>query len=217
VPVPIPTTDGRLFADGVVVMSYVEGGPPETEADWRRVADTLRPLHRLTQAGRSVPAGDRRPTSCTPRPGRRSTLGRCRLRALPDAEQRGRGSSGVGRASSMATPNNPGNVRMTADRVALIDWDEWHVDVPELDLVLPHNAAGLDDDAFPSYEAGRQPTRPLTTSLRRAPYEDASSQPSETSYEPSRCRYLRAQQFADQREKVDPTLRQERAAAPHRH
>jgi hypothetical protein len=28
--------------------------------------------------------------------------------------------------------------------VALIDWDEAHVDVPDLDLVLPHNAAGLD-------------------------------------------------------------------------
>ena len=36
---------------------------------------------------------------------------------------------------------------MTADRVALIDWDESHVDVPDLDLVLPHNAAGLDDGA----------------------------------------------------------------------
>ena len=31
VPVPIATTDGRLFADGVVVMTYVEGGPPATE------------------------------------------------------------------------------------------------------------------------------------------------------------------------------------------
>src|SRR6187397_190540 len=50
VPVPIPTTDGRLFADGLVVMTYVEGGPPKTGADWRRVADTLRRLHRLTQA-----------------------------------------------------------------------------------------------------------------------------------------------------------------------
>src|ERR1044072_8433204 len=49
VPVPIPTTDGRLFADGLVVMTYVEGRPPETEADWRRVADTLRLLHRSTQ------------------------------------------------------------------------------------------------------------------------------------------------------------------------
>ena len=37
VPVPIPTTDGRHCADGLVVMSYVDGGPPETEADWRRV------------------------------------------------------------------------------------------------------------------------------------------------------------------------------------
>jgi aminoglycoside phosphotransferase (APT) family kinase protein len=35
-----------------------------------------------------------------------------------------------------------------ANRVALIDWDESHVDVPDLDLVLPHNAAGLDDDAL---------------------------------------------------------------------
>jgi Ser/Thr protein kinase RdoA (MazF antagonist) len=39
---------------------------------------------------------------------------------------------------------NPRNIRMTADRVALIDWDESHVDVPDLDLDLPHNAAGLD-------------------------------------------------------------------------
>jgi aminoglycoside phosphotransferase (APT) family kinase protein len=44
-------------------------------------------------------------------------------------------------------PNNPGNVRVTANRVALIDWDESHLDVPDLDLVLPHNAAGLDDGA----------------------------------------------------------------------
>ena len=36
---------------------------------------------------------------------------------------------------------------MTAKRVAPIDWDGSHVDVPDLDLVLPHNAAGLDDGA----------------------------------------------------------------------
>ena len=104
VPVPIPTTDGRLFADGLVVMTYVEGGPPETKADWRRVADTLRRLHRLTAAWPQRPAGDRRPTSCTPRPGRRSTSAQCRLRALLDAEPRGRGSSDVRPASSTATP-----------------------------------------------------------------------------------------------------------------
>lgn len=43
---------------------------------------------------------------------------------------------------------NGGNIRVTADRVAVIDWDESHVDVPDLDLVLPHNAAGLDEDAL---------------------------------------------------------------------
>ena len=36
---------------------------------------------------------------------------------------------------------------MTSDRVALIDWDEAHVDVPDLDLVMPHNPAGLEDEA----------------------------------------------------------------------
>jgi len=50
VQVPIPTMDGRLFADGMVVMTFVEGERPETEADWRRVAETLRRLHRLTKA-----------------------------------------------------------------------------------------------------------------------------------------------------------------------
>src|SRR5918992_754887 len=41
VPLPIPTRDGRLFADGLVVMTYLEGGPPETLADWRCVAGML--------------------------------------------------------------------------------------------------------------------------------------------------------------------------------
>jgi hypothetical protein len=41
----------------------------------------------------------------------------------------------------------PRNLRMTANWVALIDWDQSHVDVPDLDLVLSHNAAGLDDRA----------------------------------------------------------------------
>jgi Ser/Thr protein kinase RdoA (MazF antagonist) len=39
---------------------------------------------------------------------------------------------------------NPRNIRITADRVALIDWDEARVDISTLDLVLPHNAAALD-------------------------------------------------------------------------
>src|SRR3712207_8217849 len=36
VPVPIPTRDGRHFADGLAVMSYLQGRPPETESEDRQ-------------------------------------------------------------------------------------------------------------------------------------------------------------------------------------
>jgi hypothetical protein len=62
-------------------------------------------------------------------------------------------------------PNNPSNVRVTVDRVALIDWDEAHVDVADLDLVLPHNAARLGDgehdiaaQASAAWDAVAEPT-----------------------------------------------------------
>src|SRR6478735_7864837 len=35
VPMPIPTTDGRRFANGVVVIAYDAGGSHATAADWR--------------------------------------------------------------------------------------------------------------------------------------------------------------------------------------
>ena len=92
VPVPIPTTGGRHFVDDLVVMTYVEGGPPETEADWRRVADTLRQLHRLTQGWPRRPGWRSSTTICTPRPGPGSTSARCRPTVSFDAEQRGRDS-----------------------------------------------------------------------------------------------------------------------------
>src|SRR5690349_19778016 len=38
VPVAIPAMDGRTSVDGLVVMKYLEGRAPESEADWRRVA-----------------------------------------------------------------------------------------------------------------------------------------------------------------------------------
>ena len=147
VPVPIPTTDGRLFADGLVVMTYVEGGPPTTAADWRRVADTLRQLHRLT-AGWPQRPGWRSSTDLL----HAATGTKIDLSAMPPegvARCRAAWARLIGRQTCVVhgNPTNPGNIRMTAQRVALIDWDETHVDVPDLDLALPHNAAGLDDAA----------------------------------------------------------------------
>ncbi|MBV9794644.1 MAG: phosphotransferase, partial [Actinobacteria bacterium] len=147
VPVPVPTTDGRYFADGLVVMTYVEGGPPATDADWRRVAGALRQLHTLT---RGWPQ----------RPGWRSSIDllqaetgtRVDLAAMPPegvARCRAAWARLAGRPTCIIHGDpNPRNIRLTADRVALIDWDESHVDVPDLDLALPGNAAALDTDAY---------------------------------------------------------------------
>lgn len=145
VPVPIPTMEGRLFADGLVVMTYVEGRPPESEADWRRVADTLRRLHRLTEGWPQ-------------RPGWRSSLDLLHAEAGTKVDLAAMPAEAVARCRTawarlegrdlrvVHGDPNPGNIRMTADQVGLIDWDEAHVDVPDLDLVLPHNAAHLDED-----------------------------------------------------------------------
>src|SRR4051812_5868774 len=147
VPVPIPTRDGRLFVDGLVVMTYLEGGPPETPADWRRVAGALRELHRLT-GGRPQRPGWRSSTDLL----HADTGTKVDLGAMPRegvARCRAAWARLTGRQTCVVHGDpNPRNVRMTADRVALIDWDEAHVDVPDLDLVLPGNAAGLDDDAY---------------------------------------------------------------------
>ncbi|UWE10546.1 phosphotransferase enzyme family protein [Actinacidiphila bryophytorum] len=143
VPTPIPTADGRLFADGLVVMPYLEGEPPMTPDDWRRVADTLRELHRLTQGWPQRPGWRSSTDLVHAESGTRIDLG-----AMP-AEGVARCRAAWARLSGRRTSvvhgdPNPGNVRMTAGQVALLDWDESHVDVPDLDLVLPGNAAGLD-------------------------------------------------------------------------
>jgi len=148
VPVPIPTADGRLFADGLTVMEYMQGGPPETEADWRRVAETLRELHGLTQGWPQRPAW-RSSTDLL----HAETGTRIDLAAMPPdgvARCRAAWARLIGREASVVhgNPNNPANIRMTTDRVALIDWDESHIDVPDLDLVLPHNAADLEAGAY---------------------------------------------------------------------
>lgn len=148
VPVPIPTTAGRPFADGLVVMTYMEGGPPQTNADWRRVADALRRLHRLTQDWPQRP-GWKSSTDLL----HAETGTRIDLNAMPPegvARCRAAWARLAGRETCVVhgNPGNPGNIRMTATRIALLDWDEAHVDVPDLDLVLPGNSAGLDDGVY---------------------------------------------------------------------
>ena len=148
VPLPIPAADGRLFANGLTVMRYMEGGPPKTESDWRRVADTLRQLHRLTRGWPQRPGWKSSTDLLTTARGTRIDLDAMPPEAV--ARCRAAWARLVGRETCVVhgNPDNPGNVRLTADRVALIDWDEAHVDVPALDLILPHNGAGLDGTEY---------------------------------------------------------------------
>jgi Ser/Thr protein kinase RdoA (MazF antagonist) len=146
IPAPIPTTDGRLFARGLVVMTYMDGRPPETPADWRRVASTLRELHRLTRGWPQRPGWRSSTDLLDAETGTKIDLGAMPAEGV--ARCRAAWARLAGRQTCVVHGDlNPGNVRMTANQVALIDWDESHVDVPDLDLVLPGNAAGLDDRA----------------------------------------------------------------------
>jgi Ser/Thr protein kinase RdoA (MazF antagonist) len=161
VPVPIATMSGRLFADGLVVMSYVEGEPPETEADWRRVADTLRQLHRLTQGWPQRPGWRSSTDLLHTQTGTKIDLGAMPPEGVARCRAAWARLTGYQTCVIHSDPT-PGNIRMTADRVAMIDWDESHVDAADLDLLLPHNAADLEahahdiaEQAFAAWDAAR--------------------------------------------------------------
>ncbi|TNM67086.1 aminoglycoside phosphotransferase [Streptomyces sp. NP160] len=147
VPVPLPTSDGRLFTRGLVVMARVDGEPPQTEADWRRVAAAVRQVHGATSGWPQRP-GWRASTDLLHE--ERGT--RVDLTAMPPegvARCRAAWARLAGRPSCVVHGDlNPGNVRLTAGGVGLIDWDESRVDIPELDLALPHDAADLGPAAY---------------------------------------------------------------------
>ncbi len=148
VPQPIPTRDGRLFVNGLVVMTYVEGRPPATAADWQGVAATLRQLHSLTDGW------PQRPGWSSSIDLLHSTSGtKVDLTEMPDeAVERCRAAwarlADTPQSVVHGDANNVGNVLVTEQQVALVDWDEAHVDVCALDLVLPDNGASLDDEAL---------------------------------------------------------------------
>jgi Ser/Thr protein kinase RdoA (MazF antagonist) len=146
VPVPIPTADGRDFVDRLAVMTHLAGRPPETEEDWRRAADTLRRLHRLTRGWPQRPGWRSSVDYLTADTGTRIDLGAMPPEGVARCRALWAQLGGRERCVVHGDPT-PGNIRITRDRVALIDWDESRVDIPDIDLVLPHNAAGLDDEA----------------------------------------------------------------------
>ena len=147
VPVPIPTMDGRPFANGLTVMRYMEGGQPKTAADWQRVAEAVRELHRLTAGWPQRPGWRSSTDLLHADTGTRIDLTRMPLEAVARCRAAWARLAGRETCAVHGNPSSPANVLMTATQVALIDWDEAHVDVPDLDLVLPFNGAGLEGEA----------------------------------------------------------------------
>lgn len=144
VPTPIPTPDGRRFVEGLTLTTWVEGEPPTNDADWRRVADTVREVHRITEGWPQ-------------RPGWRSSRDLLTVDRGTKVDLTAMPAEGVARcraawarlpgtpASVVHGDLNPGNIRLTASTAGLIDWDEARVDHTALDLVLPGNAADLPE------------------------------------------------------------------------
>ena len=135
VPAPIPARDGALHQDGLVLFTWLDGDPPSTEDDWRRVARDLDRLHALTVAWPQRPGfrssrdlltditgGD---VDLSLMPGQAVTLCREAWRPLASAP----------RAVIHGDPA-PGNIRITPAGPGFLDWDESRRDATALDFAF---------------------------------------------------------------------------------
>lgn len=144
VPRLIPDRDGLMHRGGLVLMEFVEGSPPETDEDRRKVADYLHRLHDLTSDWT------------------RQRPGWCSLAGLTTADASGpvdltQIPSDVVETCRRAWSRlqdwpcsvihgdpNPTNIRINGGEIVLLDWDESRVDVPQLDLsALPEDVSNL--------------------------------------------------------------------------
>ena len=133
VPNVITTDAGASSHESVVVQRWIEGRPPSSEAEWRRVADHLQQLHQL------APNYPQRPECCTVlelHSGRRSVD--ADLDALPVAIAQQLldvfAEFADAPISLIHGDLNPSNIRLGENYVALLDWDESRVDISWHDL-----------------------------------------------------------------------------------
>jgi Ser/Thr protein kinase RdoA (MazF antagonist) len=134
VPMPIPTTDGCVSCNGVVVQRWIDGRPPSSPHDWQLVADELQRIHSATKQ-----IGQRPGCVAVIELSRNSRSVDAVLAEIPDhviAELLGVFAQFSDIETSVIHGDPaPANIRMRLDgRVALIDWDESRVDLVYHDL-----------------------------------------------------------------------------------
>lgn len=150
VPVALETDDGRRHDNGVVVHKFIRGTAPRDRSDWQRAAATIGMVHDITRGWPQRPGFASAQTllcstqggdvdfSTMPAPA--AKLVRDTWRPLLDGDE-----------CVVHGDFGAGNMLVTDDAVALIDWDESRVDVPAFDFTnLP---AGVD---IPAGFGGRQ-------------------------------------------------------------
>jgi Ser/Thr protein kinase RdoA (MazF antagonist) len=184
----LPAGDGRRVVAGCVVMTWLDGDPPATEADWREVATTLDRLHGLTRSRRQRPgfAGTRELLTA-------DRGGDVRLDLMPpDAVATCRAVwrrlEGEPRSIVHGDPG-AANIRLTRAGVGLLDWDEARVDAAILDLASLPLAATRDPLAAAGWLA---PARLATARTAADAWEAANGWLPEPSYARRRLAHLLA-------------------------
>lgn len=136
VPGLVPADDGRRHVGGVLVQDFIEGHPPSTGEEWRRVAAALTSLHRVTAGWPQRPGfASARDLLVADRGGDVS------LDAMPagaaDAVRGAWRPILTGPQCAVHGDVDASNTVVTsAGDVILLDWDEARVDVPWFDFAF---------------------------------------------------------------------------------
>lgn len=141
VPQTVRTDDGRRRDGGVWLQRFIPGGPPVDSRDWQRVGSALAAVHEATVGW------PQRPWFASARELlRRDRGGDVDFAAMPSAVVELVRSSWLpvldAQECAVHGDLGAGNVLLSDEGVALIDWDEARVDVPAFDFAhLPESAA----------------------------------------------------------------------------
>ena len=132
VPVVIPALDGRPHIDGMIVMGWLEGRPPEAW-DWPAVAAALLKVHEVTRGWSQRPGAASTRELLTAQRGGDVDLARMPADAVAACRRAWAALAGSTEAVVHGDPG-PASIRIAPSGVGLLDWDESRVDATDLDL-----------------------------------------------------------------------------------